>query len=61
MPRRVCPECGHPIWEDATEQEREATPPQICSPLRCSAWKIVGKATSPNPVTGARTMLRVVE
>jgi hypothetical protein len=58
--RRICPECEKPIWEDATEDERKQEPPFTCSPLRCSAWKLVGKATKPHPLTGNRTMLRVV-
>jgi len=59
--RRICPRCGHPIWEDATEDERIAEPPRICSPLRCKAWTVIGRATPPHPITGARTMLRLVD
>lgn len=59
--RVVCPECGHPCYEDATEDERMADPPRTCSPLRCAAWKVVGKATAPHPLTGARTILRVMD
>ena len=55
-----CPVCGHPSLMEATAEERAADPPRMCSPLRCSAWKVVGKATAPHPITGARTMLRVV-
>lgn len=58
---RVCPECGHPLWEDATREERAAEPPRICSPLRCSAWRKVGVATGPHPMTGARTSLTVID
>lgn len=58
--RRICPTCRQPPWEDATEAEREAKPPFFCSPLRCSAWKVVGKATAPHPITGAQTMLRLL-
>lgn len=57
--RRICPMCDKPIWEDATEAERMASPPHTCSPLRCTAWSVVGRATAPNPVTGARSMLRL--
>jgi len=59
--RRICPRCGEPIWEDATESERMADPPSICSPLRCAAWRVVGKATKPHPLTGVRTMLTLVD
>lgn len=59
--RRICPECGHPLWEDATAAERAAEPPRTCSPLRCAAWQIIGRATAPHPITGAQTMLRLVD
>lgn len=58
--RRICPRCEKPMYEDSTEAERIMDPPGFCSPLRCSAWTVIGKATKPNPITGARTMLRVV-
>lgn len=59
--RQICPRCEKPLYEGATEVERNADPPFTCSPLRCSAWRIVGKATTPHPITGARTMLSVVK
>jgi hypothetical protein len=59
--RRICPECGHPMPEDATREERAADPPRICSPLRCGAWRVIGRATPPDPITGAQTMLRLVD
>jgi hypothetical protein len=57
--RRVCPACGLPIWEDATATERDTR--GFCSPRRCSAWKVIGRATPPHPITGARTILRLVD
>lgn len=59
--RKLCPECGNPGPEDATEAELLADPPRMCSPLRCSAWTIVGKATKPHPITGRQNMLRVIK
>jgi hypothetical protein len=41
--RRICPICDKPLYEDATEVERMADPPFICSPLRCDAWTYVAK------------------
>lgn len=59
--RCTCSACGKPPWEDATKEERTAEPPRFCSPLRCSAWRITGRATQPHPVSGYRRMLRLVE
>jgi len=58
--RRICPYCSHPLWEDATDDERRMDPPHTCSPLRCDAWKVVGKATGRDAM-GHRRMLRVIE
>ena len=55
----VCPACGYVSPFEATPEEREAG--HLCSPLRCSAWTVIGKATQPHPITGARTMLRLVD
>jgi hypothetical protein len=49
------------MYEDATEAERLADPPRFCSPLRCGMWKVVGRATKPHPLTGARQMLRAID
>lgn len=59
--RLICPTCGKPAWEDATGDERGQDPPFTCSPLRCSEWKVVGKATKRHPLTGNRTILRVID
>lgn len=59
--RVLCHVCGKPGLFDATEEEQAMDPPGFCSPLRCSAWKVVGKMTKPHPITGGRTMLRVID
>lgn len=61
--KRVCPKCSRVYIEDATDADFDATPRNVCSPLSqppCPAWKVIGKATQPHPLTGARTMLTVV-
>lgn len=57
--RPLCPVCGYVDCFVATTEERDAG--HLCSPMRCSAWKVIGKATPPHPLTGARTMLRLVD
>lgn len=46
----LCPVCGQASVADGG----------TCSPLRCSAWKVIGKTTKPDAL-GMKRMLIVVE